>query len=173
MATPLPLEPSPQPAPEGEPPLDVLAHDARLQADLVADYLQDRGFTPERDEEAVPAAPEVQGDARRFLFELGAALRLRSFRKSRLIEYLPDDIPSDETALSLASDAAVNRTPIGQTPLAVMVRRIVRDHLTTRSHIDLGVDVVLHNQPESFESLLDQVAAFLWKHRGLAAEVNN
>jgi len=145
-----------------------MIREAELKADMVAEFLLANGYKPSGgDEDQTPASPEQQQQAKNFLQELGAALRIRSFHEQNIAAYIPVTFPSPDEAIRQAGAAATVGAELKLTPAVFYA---TTRYLLGQARPMLGVDVVAANHPGPSDNLLDRFAAFLWEHRGLTNE---
>jgi hypothetical protein len=154
----------PLPAGIPDPLFQAAAHEAALDADRVALFLEGIGFRPAHgDGEVVPV--RLPGG---LLLGLGAALRLLLWESGGARAHLPVDLPSSEEVIRDLFVAAFDRDqPERLDALAhELTRRVLRvwvDHFAWDGRQAWDADLVLGEADE--DALVEALAEFLWQHR--------
>jgi len=146
--------------------VDAMMREAELQADLVGTFLIRAGYKPARTKQpltTVPMSPQIQA----FLLELGAALRLRQWENSGILENLDLATASGDETLVAAANRLLNAEPATH-PAAIEVFKASLLRLAREARPTLNTDIVLPGALLS-DDLLDVLAGLLWKNRHLAS----
>jgi len=150
--------------------------DAEFMADLTAAFLRAQGYRPRRrsvgSADALSLETPVVRQAKGFLLNLAAALRLARWEHSGLRPHLPGSLTSAAEAFRnlvpprddvTDPDEAETIPPLSREVFRTWVERFCRTGQTS-----IGADVVLKQDSVSESDLLDSLADFLWEHRHLA-----
>jgi len=164
--------------------LEAVIRDAYHMADITAAFLKAQGFRPRKRSQRSLGAPLAETDApsaetpvsrqaRGFLLNLAAALRLARWEHSDLRPHLP-------SSLTTAAEAFRNLVPSPEDvtnsdgseavpPLSLEVFRTWLERFCQSGQTSIGADIVLKRDGVSEDELLDSLADFLWEHRHLGS----
>lgn len=156
--------------------LAAVIREAEYAADLVGRFLEAQELKRPK---PVAELSEETGDvdspkilrAKRFLLNLGAALRIAGWERAGLRGGLPADLPAASEAFRNLVPTAGSERPSNpglSTDLSAKVFRTWVERFSRSSRTDLAVDMLLPLRSIPEEELLDALADLLWKHRHLS-----
>jgi hypothetical protein len=157
--------------------LEAVIRDAYHMADVTAAFLKAHGYRPRKRSSRSSDAPSedtpVIRQAKGFLLNLGAALRLARWEHSGLRPDLPSSLPTTAEAfrnLVPPRDDATNSDGSETVPpLSLEVFRTWLECFCHAGQTSIGADILLRREGMSEDDLLDSLADFLWEHRHLAS----
>ena len=155
--------------------VEAVVCEAHYMADLTVAFLRGAGYRPRRNRKKSGAAePEDSGSigqAKGFLLNLAAAIRIAVWEHAGFRPHLPSDVHS----LSEASRHLIpppSNEPAADTSstvpeLARTVFRVQAQQFLHSGRKELGTDVLLPLQAPSEDELLEGLADLLWNNRHL------